>query len=243
MAAQFLVRFDDICPTMNWRNWAPVEEALIKTGVKPLLAVVPDNCDPELRIAPADPAFWQRVRDWQQMGWSIAIHGYQHCYVSASAGILGRYPYSEFAGLPESVQRIKLQRALEIFRREGVRPEAFVAPGHSFDAVTVRLLKDLGIDCLSDGYSIYPYVCRQGMLWIPQQLGAFRSLSFGTWTVCQHVNQWIPRQIEHFRERITEFREEIVTLDDIRNSYRNRARAFSDQVFFNCFRTFRSRKA
>jgi predicted deacetylase len=243
MAAQFLVRFDDICPTMNWRNWQPVEEVLIQAGVKPLLAVVPDNRDPELRFAPADPAFWERVRDWQRMGWSIAMHGYQHCYVSASAGILGSHRFSEFAGLPESAQRTKLERALEIFRREGVRPEAFIAPGHSFDAVTVRLLKGLGVDCLSDGYSLYPYVCRQGMLWIPQQLGAFRNLPFGTWTVCQNVNPWTPRKIDRFRESVTKFRDRIVTLDDIRNGYRNRVQAFSDQVFFNCFRTFRSLKA
>ena len=122
------------------------------------------------RVAPADPALEQMVRAWQDLGWSIAMHGYQHCYVSASSGIMGRNSYSEFSSLPESIQRHKLERGHDNFRREGIRPEAFIAPGHSFDDVTVRLLVSLGVDCLSDGYSVFPYLCQQGMLWIPQQL-------------------------------------------------------------------------
>jgi predicted deacetylase len=228
---------------MNWRKWEPVEKILIDAGIKPLLGVVPDNCDPELRVAPADPDFWQKVRGWQQRGWSIAIHGYQHCYVSSSAGILGRNHYSEFADLPEAAQRTKLERAIEIFRREDVRPEAFIAPGHSFDDTTVRLLVSLGIDCISDGYSMFPYVCKQGMLWIPQQLGWFRKMAFGTWTVNLHTNPWKPWQLERFRDDVAAFREATVTLDDIRRSYQNRRRTLSDQLFYNCFRTIRSLKA
>ena len=242
MKAQYLIRFDDICPTMEWRKWQTVERALIDNGVKPLLAVVPDNCDPELRAAPADPGFWQKVRDWQKLGWSIGLHGFQHCYVSASAGILGRNCYSEFAGLSESVQRDKLERALEIFRREGVRPEAWIAPAHSFDQVTVRLLASLGVNCISDGYSLHPYVSGEGMLWVPQQLGWFRRLPFGTWTVCLHTNAWSPRRIDRFREEVSAFRELTVGLDEIRRCYRNRSRSVSDKLFHNCYRAVRSLK-
>ncbi len=243
MTAQFLIRFDDICPTMNWRKWDQVEKILVDAGIKPLLGVVPDNCDPELRAAPADPTFWNKVRDWRDLGWSIGLHGFQHCYVSSSAGILGRNHYSEFSGLAESVQKSKLERGIEIFRREGIRPEAFIAPAHSFDAVTVRLLARLGVDCISDGYSMFPYVCDEGMLWVPQQLGWFRRMPFGTWTVCLHTNPWVPRQLDQFREDVAAFREVTVGLDEIRRNYRNRPRTFSDQLFFNCFRTIRSLKA
>ncbi|HEY3839158.1 MAG TPA: DUF2334 domain-containing protein [Bryobacteraceae bacterium] len=243
MSAQFLIRFDDICPTMNWQKWEPVERALIDAGVKPLLGVVPDNCDPELRVAPADPQFWSKVRRWQDLGWSIAMHGYQHCYVSASSGILGRNCYSEFSTLPEPVQRVKLERGLEIFRREGIHPEAFIAPGHSFDQVTVGVLLSLGIDCLSDGYSVLPYVCEQGMLWIPQQLGWFRKMPLGTWTVCLHVNPWTRAQMARFPQDLQAFRESIVALGDIRRNYQHRRQALSDHLFYNCFRTIRSLKA
>ncbi len=228
---------------MNWRKWDQVERILIDNNIKPLLGVVPDNCDPELRAAPADPTFWQKVRGWQDLGWSMGLHGYQHCYVSSSAGILGRNHYSEFAGLPESIQRTKLQRALEIFEREGVKAEAWIAPAHSFDGVTVRVLADLGVNCISDGYSAFPYVCREGVLWIPQQLGWFRKMPFGAWTVCLHVNPWSPRQLDRFRDDIAAFREATVSLDEIRRRYQNRTRTLSDQLFFNCFRTIRSLKA
>ena len=247
MTPQYLIRFDDICPTMNWSVWNQVEQILYEAGVKPLLAVVPDNCDPELRVAPARSDFWSKVRGWQEQGWTIGLHGYQHCYVSSSPGIIGRNRYSEFSGLAESVQRRKLERAFGIFEQQGVRAQAWIAPAHSFDSTTVRLLAELGIprglDCISDGYSLLPYVCNQGLLWVPQQLGNFRKMPFGTWTVCYHINHWTAKDILRFRDDVAIFREAIVSLDNIRRSYPNRKRTLSDQLFFNCFRTIRSLKA
>ena len=48
MAARYLIRFDDLCPSMNWTVWCEVESILQAAGIKPLLAVVPDNADPQL---------------------------------------------------------------------------------------------------------------------------------------------------------------------------------------------------
>ena len=45
---QYLLRFDDICPTMRWDIWAEIEPILIQRNLKPILAVVP-----EARKAPA----------------------------------------------------------------------------------------------------------------------------------------------------------------------------------------------
>ena len=243
MKAQYLIRFDDICPTMDWHKWEEVERILIDNNIRPLLGVVPDNCDPELRVGPAREDFWHKVREWQSRGWAIGLHGYQHCYVSSSVGILGRNRYSEFAGLPEALQRSKLQRALEIFEREQVRAKAWIAPAHSFDQVTVQVLASLGVDCISDGYSAFPYVCRQGVLWVPQQLGRFRKMPRGTWTVCLHVNPWTPQDMDRFRADLAAFAASTVALEDIRSHYRNRPRSLSDQLFFSCFRTIRSLKA
>jgi len=74
---------------MDWRTWAEIESILLDRRIKPILAVVPDNQDPTLRIGPAVDDFWHRVRTWQNRGWTIAIHGYQHKYVSPHAGIVG----------------------------------------------------------------------------------------------------------------------------------------------------------
>lgn len=243
MKATYLIRFDDICPAMNWQVWEQVEQILDDAGVKPLLAVVPDNRDPELNVATEDPAFWNKVRDWQNRGWSIGLHGFQHTYVSKSAGILGRNRYSEFAGLPEPVQFAKLSGALNIFRQQGVRADAWIAPAHSFDETTVALLARLGVDCISDGYSLFPYVSGDGMFWVPQQLGRFYRMPFGNWTVCLHINKWNQQDVEKFRQAIATFAGSITSLDEIGHSYRHRRQRLSDQLFFTCFRTLRSLRA
>src|SRR5579871_6358303 len=116
MPAELLLRFDDLCPTMNWAAWFKIEEALQKNGVRPLVAVIPDNHDPQFRIVPPRSDFWDHVRRWQSLGWTIGLHGYQHAYVTRSAGLLGIHRASEFAGLPLEEQAHKIKRALEIFR-------------------------------------------------------------------------------------------------------------------------------
>src|SRR5437660_1103665 len=84
--ARFLIRFDDVCPTMNWAIWNDLESLLGSIGVKPIVAVVPDNRDPALVVAPAVSDFWDRVRGWKARGWSIGIHGHQHVYRTSSPG-------------------------------------------------------------------------------------------------------------------------------------------------------------
>lgn len=37
-----LVRFDDICPTMNWEQWNRAVTVLERYNVKPLIGVIPD---------------------------------------------------------------------------------------------------------------------------------------------------------------------------------------------------------
>ena len=45
-----LIRFDDICPTMNWEQWAKACALLDAYGKKPLIGVIPDCKDPDLQI-------------------------------------------------------------------------------------------------------------------------------------------------------------------------------------------------
>src|SRR2546429_7960195 len=103
---------------MNWAMWNNVESILHRHGVKPILAVVPDNRDPKLAVDAPRADFWERVRDWQAQGWTIAVHGYQHAYVTRDAGILRLNRYSEFAGLPYDDQKRKIESALSILSRE-----------------------------------------------------------------------------------------------------------------------------
>jgi len=133
-----------------------------------------DNKDPHLAVDSDRPDFWDHVRGWAARGWTVGMHGYQHHYVTSDPGIVRLNPFSEFAGLPLDRQRAKLQAAKGIFDREGVTPRVWIAPAHSFDAVTVSLLREAGIGIISDGFGLYPSVDRRGILWIPQQIWRFR---------------------------------------------------------------------
>ncbi len=232
-AAQYLLRFDDICPTMDWAIWARIEQALVGLNLAPILAVVPDNQDAKLAVNAPDPGFWDHVRRWQAMGWTIGLHGYQHVYETTDSGILRLHARSEFAGLAEARQAEKLDRALAVFDRERVHPDLWVAPAHSFDRVTVRLLLERGIRAISDGFSLYPFRARDGMLWIPQQLWKFRPRSRGVWTVCYHHSQWGEADEAMFDSDLAAYEKRVVSAASVMANYGRRRRSAVD-VALSC---------
>jgi len=204
---------------MNWSAWEEVETILREHHLAPIAAVVPDNQDPHLRAGPPHAQFWERVREWQLAGWTIGLHGYQHLYVTKRRGLVGRRPLSEFAGLCAQEQRTKLARGLDILRCEGIHPSVWVAPGHTFDAVTVSHLLALGIRTISDGFSLFPYLDPSGMFWIPQQLWSLRNAPKGVWTVCHHINRWTTRDVDRFRAEVAKYAECLTSVEQVRARY------------------------
>ena len=170
--------------------------------ILPILAVVPDNRDPKLRVDEPHPHFWEEVRKWQSWGWTIGLHGYQHAYVTTDAGCMGINRYSEFAGLPASEQREKLRRGIAIFRKEGITPDLWIAPAHSFDTHTLEALQAEGVDVVSDGFFPAPGRDRRGIFWAPQQMWWFANRRRGVWTVCLHHNEWTQARLEQFRDEV-----------------------------------------
>lgn len=233
---QYLIRFDDICPTMEWTVWNRVEEILRAHQVRPILSVIPNNQDTRLEFAQANPNFWDRVRRWQSWGWTIGLHGYQHRYTSESAGIVGIKDASEFAGLSLREQCCRLRNGAKILRDQEVEPRVWVAPGHSFDSTTVTLLSEVSISCVSDGLFLAPRVDANGVLWIPQQLWRFRRLPFGVWTVCFHHNRWSQSELDKFASAIATFRHSIVGFEEIAQAYRSAKRASVDGLVPRLFR-------
>jgi len=215
LSARYLVRFDDICPTMNWTVWRRVETILLEQGIKPIIAVVPDNRDPKLQIEDELAEFWGWVsRRTLADGWTVGLHGYQHLYCNEEAGLVGVHHGSEFAGLTRNEQDRKITAACAIFRRHGIAPDLWVAPGHSFDRTTVSALLASGITVVSDGFSFRP-VTRFGSTWVPQQLWNFRTMPFGLWTVCLHVNSWSEADLAAFEANVRRFRGAIVSIEDV----------------------------
>jgi len=236
MSARYLLRFDDICPIMNWQVWREIEAALLSHQIKPILAVVPDNRDPKLQVDAPRENFWEEVRRWQSLGWTIGLHGYQHLYVTQQAGIIGLNHRSEFAGLSALEQQEKLKNALAIFQREHVTPEVWIAPAHSFDEATIDALHKLGVRAISDGFFLYPHRDDLGMFWLPQQLWRFRKLPFGVWTLCLHHNHWTPQALARFRAMIEAHRRSFTSFEEMKNEYEHRERAWHDHITASAWR-------
>jgi predicted deacetylase len=213
--AKYLLRFDDLCPSMNWTVWAEIEAALTEHRLKPILAVVPDNQDPMLKVEPPVEDFWDRVRGWQARGWTIGLHGFQHKYIAVRSGIVTPRKKTEFAGVPAAEQEEKLRRGVEIFECQGIKPQVWIAPNNSFDAATVALLPKFGIRIICDGLFRFPFVCQRQICWVPQQLFGFRPAPAGVWTVCYHHNHWTTSDLDKFREGLRRFRDHLWSLDDV----------------------------
>jgi predicted deacetylase len=218
---------------MKWSTWDEIDELLTAKEIKPVLAVIPDNKNPQLFIEKENPDFWEYIREKQRQGWSIGLHGYQHVYVTKCSGILGLNPYSEFAGLPEEEQEAKISNAIEIFRANGVKPELWIAPAHSFDEVTIKVLKKHDITIISDGFALYPYVDNYGVFWVPQQLWGFpkRRMLFGVYTVLFHHNSWTERDLLTFKENIKRYKERITDLKTVISLYSSRKKSLVDNFY------------
>lgn len=188
MPARYILRLDDVAPNMNWGAYHRLKDRLLATGVRPLLGVIPDNRDPELLTLPACTFdFWNELRSMQEIGWEIALHGFQHRYVTRDGGLLGRGHKSEFAGLGLTEQLDKLRRGKAILEGHGLRVRAFMAPSHSFDLVTLEALRQIDLCTVTDGVAVFPYV-RKGILFVPQLLSGPRRMAFGVHTICIHLN-------------------------------------------------------
>lgn len=213
MSTRYLIRFDDVVPTMAWSRFRPFEEIAESLSVPYLIGVVPDCRDPKLIVDPARPDFWDWVRARQNAGWTIAQHGYQHLYETDSRGLLGIGRQSEFAGLSYESQFQKLSRGKIILQREGVWQGVFMAPSHSFDAETLRALRDLDFTAITDGFGFYAYELH-GLTAVPQLVARPLGFGLGVETICLHVNTMSDQAIGTMIDFIRLHRDHIISFDD-----------------------------
>jgi predicted deacetylase len=185
--AQYLLRFDDLCPTISRARWERFLPLIEQYGIRPIVAIVPDNRDADLDRAAPDPDFWPQMRALEAAGATIALHGYQHLCRSRGRGLIPLHHRTEFAGVEMQIQAQWIDAGLQILRNEGLDPRVWVAPRHGFDLNTLKALRGEGIKVLSDGFARVPFV-RGGLTWIPQQLWAPVDKSKGVWTICVHTN-------------------------------------------------------
>jgi predicted deacetylase len=225
--AQYLLRFDDLCPSMDAEKWLCFQALIERFELHPLLAIVPDNMDQSLNVAPADPHFWQRMRYLEAAGATIALHGYQHLCLQTGRSLIPLHKHSEFAGADRDLQLQWIRAGLSILRGQQLNPRVWVAPRHGFDGKTVEALRAEGIQILSDGFGQEAYKNR-GMVWIPQQLWEPQERQRGLWTICIHSNyasEKLIRQMEKFLEKHAS---QCTSVDRILREHHPGRRSFTD---------------
>jgi predicted deacetylase len=212
--AQYLLRIDDLCPTVHARRWDCIRLLIEEFGIRPILAVVPANKDPELEVSAPDPRFWIQMRAMEAAGAVIALHGYSHLCITRGKSLLPLHSTSEFTGLALDFQRSRIARGLQILRSHGLAPKLWVAPRHSFDLNTLAALRDQGIHYLSDGLARMPFQ-RGGVTWIPMQLWSPASRSRGLWTICIHPNTTNRARFEELRRFVRRHSDRFTSFDDV----------------------------
>lgn len=189
MQAEYIIRLDDACPTMDRHRWSEVETLLRQRGVKPIVAVVPANADPGLVRGPGHGKFWEQAGGWAAEGWMIAMHGYSHALRRSAAGIIHVNRMSEFVGVPLEEQKRRIQDGLRLLQERNLTPQAWVAPAHGMDKNTLEALRtESEIRLISDSFARRP-LSRWGFTWLPQQLWRPRNMPGGLWTICLHPNE------------------------------------------------------
>ncbi len=196
MNKQYIIRLDDACERMNIKNWKRMEKLLDKYEIRPLVGVIPNCEDPEMMKYDIDPSFWNTVNDWVNKKWIIAMHGFNHKFVTQSGGINPVNNRSEFAGVDLNEQKEKIRKAKDIFLSHGIHPIVFFAPAHTFDNNTLIALKEeSSIRIISDTIANKSY-CENGFTFVPQQCGVVRKTMFTTTTFCYHPNNMVDKDYE-----------------------------------------------
>lgn len=220
MSAKYLIRLDDIAEHMNWELFMRFVDKVRQYQLKPILAVIPDNQSVEFQDYPYRPDFWEIIRTLYHEGWEIAIHGYNHVYATKDSGLLGINKRSEFAGLSYEKQQNKIRNAVRVFEINGIHPRTFIAPSHSFDNTTLRILKEEGICVVSDGYYLYPS-SKDGLSYVPQLFANCRKMPFGVYTFCYHLNTVNQANFGKLMSFIDQNHEEFIGLGESLNYKKN----------------------
>jgi predicted deacetylase len=227
---------------MDLQKWLSLEAIFDKYRICPIVAVIPNNEDNTLVYQSEIKEFWDIVRRWQDKGWTVALHGYNHVYSTNDSGILSINNYSEFSGVDPVIQETKIKLGMQILRNQGVYPKCWIAPAHSFDENTINILKwHTNIEFISDGYALFPYQ-EYGMKWLPQLTSTPRKFLFGVWTFCLHPSTMSVEQIEKIESFLKKNGNNTVKFDDITDSFNDRNRNVIDyflQYFFVSIRNLK----
>ena len=210
-----LIRIDDIAENMNWDIMKQSEQLFEKYSIKPVLGVIPNNKDDEFLAYPKKNDFWEKVRDWRDKGWEIAMHGYTHVYDKMCTKNDDYFNYgggSEFTGHPLETQILRIKSGLKKFEDEKIKIRTFFAPNQTYDKNTFIALKNCGIHEVLDGYGLMPY-SKNNIKFIPQLFNKVFLFPFGIQSTKLHLNEWSQEDFNNFEKFVKKNEYKIITYD------------------------------
>lgn len=183
------IRFDDFCETMDFNKFTKVISIVDKFGIKPLIGIVPNNLDNNLRKHEKMDVneYSSYIQSLKDKGYLFAQHGFQHVYVNKKGGILGINKNSEFVGLTFEEQYNKIIKGKEMLENLNIDTNIFMAPSHSYDKNTIKALKKAGFKYVTDGYTHHNFLYK-GLIFIPCMNVKYEKKRKGVYTICIHTN-------------------------------------------------------
>ncbi len=199
--SRYYIRLDDAAPQWNRDNWHYIEQILSKYKIKPLIGLIPNCKDPKMNHL-IDDSFWDTMKIWHAKGYELALHGYDHVYITKESGINPVNCKSEFAGVDLDIQCYKIRQGINILSEHGIHPRVFFAPSHTYDINTLKALEmESKIRIISDTFASKPYKFNN-FIFIPVQSGRCRYLPFSTITYCLHPNSMNDNQFKELERFI-----------------------------------------
>ncbi len=239
MKVSYLLRLDDASETMDLKKWERFEILLLSHGIKPLIAVIPNNMDLGLRSGSYDPGIWSHLKDLEKAGWEICMHGNTHIYHNESGGINPVQNRSEFAGLPFEMQCEEIRKGFRKFLEMNFQPRIFTAPSHTFDENTLLALKkETPIRIISDTIAFKPYRT-DDFVFIPQQFGKVRRIYFpGLYTFSCHPGTMDNSDFEKFKKFLKLNSDSFVSVSDL-DLTDTKSKSFADRAYSFLYFNFR----
>ena len=196
-----LIRLDDISENMNWSLMDKCEKIFDQYKIKPLLGVIPNNKDLELKKYPKNSDFWSRVKSWENKGWEISMHGFSHVYEQETnkKDFFNYGGMSEFYGLDYNKQFNKINLGLKIFKDNKIEVRSFFAPNHTYDTNTFKALKENNLNIIIDGYGLFPFY-KHELFFVPQLFYNEIFLPFGIQSTQIHLNYWNENKFKNFEK-------------------------------------------
>lgn len=213
----YILRLDDASEYMDIKKWTRIEELLDKYNIKPIVGIIPDNKDKSLiEKYKKDQDFWQKAKKWKNKGWTIALHGCNHEYITNDGGINPVNRRSEFAGVSYEEQCRKIENGIKILEKYEMYPEIFFAPSHTFDLNTIKALREKSnIRIISDTIANDVYY-KDDMYFIPQQSGKVRMLPFKIVTFCYHPNTMEEKDFNILEDFLNKYNQKFITVKEIK---------------------------